>query len=89
MTGLSEADLRAILEVALPEASNGAIKSLMYLCRNDGVTVARLSKDLNLGESAVRRAMIELGEEKGAGLIRVAGDGRIHLTELGQKIAAD
>ena len=86
MSGQYQGDLKAILEVALPDVSPGAIRIILYLCEQDAVTEARLSKDLNLGQSMVRRAISELGEDSGEGLLRLDDAGLVRLTDLGRRI---
>jgi hypothetical protein len=86
MSGQIDGDLKAILEVGLPDVSAGGIKTLLYLCERDAVTVSRISKDLSLGESMVRRALSELGEDAGEGFLRVDDSGLVRLSDLGRRI---
>ena len=59
----------ARLEAAMPGLSTQSSAIIFYLWERDGITVARLAKDLSLGQSVVRRAMAELGEDIGVGLV--------------------
>ena len=46
----------------------------------------RISKDLSLAKSIVLRALSELGEDMGAGLLLVDGSGLVRLTDRGRGI---
>ena len=46
MSGQNLVDLRAILEVKLPDISAGGIKVLLYIIEHHAVSVSRISKDL-------------------------------------------
>ena len=79
-------DLRAILEAKLPDMSAGGITILLYIFEHHAVTVSRISKDLSLAKSIVLRALSELGEDVGAGLLLVDCSGLVRLTDRVHRI---
>ena len=86
MSGQNLVDLRAILEAKLPDMSAGGIKVLLYIIEHHAVSVSRISKDLSLAKSIVLRALSELGEDMGAGLLLVDDSGLVRLTDRGRGI---
>ena len=86
MSGQNLVDSRAILEAKLPDMSAGGIKILLYIFEYHAATVSRISKDLSLAKSMVLRALSELGEDVGVGLLLVDGSGLVRLTDRGRSI---
>lgn len=78
-------ELRDKLTAALPDMTSDEIAILDHLYEYQSATVARFAKDLDLGQSRIRRALSMLGPEIGVGLVEyVEGDaGGVRLSAAG------